>query len=152
MAISGFDGSAFAEGFLGGGLAALIIGFLVIAVIIVAAFYIYFALAWMKIAKKKGYKNPWLAWIPFANIAMWLQLGGFHWAWIFLMLIPILGWAAIAVLFIIANWRVLEYLKYPGWLSLVLVLCIIPSVNIVGCIGYAILIGFMAWNNPKKKR
>jgi|TARA_Y100000310_G_scaffold256634_1_gene264470 hypothetical protein len=34
--------------------------------------------------------------IPFANSAMRLQLGKkFHWAWVFLYLIPIIGWIAI---------------------------------------------------------
>ena len=31
-------------------------------------FYVYFAFAFMTIAKKLGYDKPWLAWIPIANI------------------------------------------------------------------------------------
>ena len=104
----------------------------------------YFAFAWMTIAKKMKYKHPWLAWIPIANLAMILQLGGFHWAWIFLALVPIVGWIALLVMSIIATWRIFEKRKYPGWFSLSL---IIPK---VGGILYLIAIGFVAW--AKKKR
>src|SRR3989338_5008489 len=125
----------FAGGILGGLIA---IGTVFILVLI-AAFYVYFALAWMAIATKLKYDKPWLAWIPIANTAMVLQLGGFHWAWIFLMLIPILGWIAIFVLTIISNWRIFEKRKYPGWFALSM---IIPQ---VGWILYMIAIGFVAW-------
>lgn len=106
--------------------------------------YIYTSLAWMTIAKKVKHKKPWLAWIPFANISMWLQMGKFHWAWIFLLLIPVIGWIIILVLFIISSWRVFKKLKYPGWFSLSV---IIPR---VGGILYLIVIGIIAWT--KKKR
>lgn len=130
--------------FSGGALAALIVVGILLAVILALAFYVYFALAWMNIAKKMKYKHPWLAWIPIANCAMILQLGGFHWAWIFLALIPVVGWIALWVLFIIATWRIFEKRKYPGWYSLSL---IIPK---VGGILYLVAIGFVAW--AKKKR
>ena len=76
---------------------------------------------------------------------MILQLGGFHWAWIFLILIPFLGWIPLAVLFIIANWRIFEKRKYPGWFSLSM---IIPE---VGCILYGVAIGFVAWKDNKRR-
>ena len=89
MALEQIDWTqAFAGGFIGGSLLALGLAF---ALVIILGFYVYMALAWMSIAKKLKYKYPWLAWIPFANIAMMLQLGGFHWAWVFLALIPFLG-------------------------------------------------------------
>ena len=75
---------------------------------------------------------------------MVLELGSFHWAWIFLVLIPILGWIALMVLLIIATWRIFEKRKYPGWYSLSM---IIPK---VGGILYLIAIGFVAWKNQKK--
>jgi len=127
----------------GGVLGSLIAGAVIIGVLISIALYVYFALAWMTIAKKLKYKNSWLAWIPIANFAMILQLGGFHWAWIFLILIPILGWIAIAVLLIIATWRIFEKRNYPGWFSLAQ---IIPQ---VGSILYLIAIGFVAWKDKK---
>lgn len=116
-----------------------------IFLLILAAFYIYHALAWSTIAKKLKYPYPWLAWIPFAGTAMRLQLGGFHWALIFLLLIPILGWLAIFVINIIAIWKAFERRNYPGWFSLSQ---IIPQ---VGGILYLIAIGFVAWKDKKKK-
>jgi len=63
-----------------GALMALFAGMMVFAIIIGAALYVYSALALMTIGKKLGHQYPWLAWIPYANFAMVLQLGGFHWA------------------------------------------------------------------------
>ena len=125
-------------GLLGGAILAL---GLAIAALIFIAIYAYTALAWMTIAKKLKHKYAWLAWIPLANIALILQLGGFHWAWVFLLLIPILGWLAIAVLMIIATWKIFEKRKYPGWFSLSM---IIPE---VGGILYLVAIGFVAWKD-----
>ncbi len=118
------------------------------AIIIVAIFllatYIYFAFAWMTLGKKLRYDKPWLAWIPIADISMILQMGGFHWAWVFLILIPIFGWIALVVLLIIANWRIFEKRNYPGWFSLSQV---IPQ---IGGILYLVIIGFVAWKDQKK--
>ena len=125
-------------GALGGVLAT--VGFL-IGLLILIGIYVYTALAWYSIAKSLKYKYPWLAWIPFANVSMMLQLGGFHWAWIFLTL-TIIGIIPLLVLIIIANWRIFEKKKYPGWFSLSM---IIPE---VGGILYLVAIGFVAW---KKK-
>ncbi len=132
---------AMAGGFVGGTLLALSLAAIIA---IVLAFYIYFAMAWMTIANKLKYKRSWLAWIPIANAAMILQLGGFNWLWIFLILIPFLGWIALIVLLIIATWRIFEKRKYPGWFSLSM---IIPQ---VGGILYLIAIGFVAWYDKKR--
>ena len=110
------------------------------------AFYIYFSLAWMTIAKKLKHKHPWLAWVPFANISLILQLGGFNWALIFLILIPFFGWLALFVIVIISTWQILEKLKYPGWFSLSM---IIPQ---VGTILYLVVIGFAAWEHKEKPK
>jgi len=127
---------------IGGAAGGAILAFvLLIAVLIGVGLYVYTALAWMTIAKKLKHPHPWLAWIPFANIAMILQLGGFHWALTFLLLIPILGWIAVFVLVIIATWKAFEKRKYPGWFSLAM---IIPQ---VGGILYLIAIGFVAWKD-----
>ena len=108
---------------------------------IILAVYVYSSFAWMTIAKKLKYKHPWFAWIPIVNVAMILQLGEFHWAWIFLILVPILGWLALMVLVIIATWRIFEKRKYPGWFSLS---TLIPK---AGAILYLIAIGFVAWKD-----
>ncbi|GBE20209.1 MAG TPA: hypothetical protein ENG87_02620 [Candidatus Pacearchaeota archaeon] len=115
-----------------------------IMLVFVIASYIYSSLAWMAIARKLKYKRPWIAWIPIANGAMILQLGEFHWAWIFLILIPVLGWIALIVLIIIATWRIFEKKKYPGWFSLSMLL---PQ---IGGVLYLIVIGFVAWKDRKK--
>lgn len=128
----------------GASIVALILTVLILLVLFIIALYIYTSLAWMKIAKKLKYKKAWLAWIPIANIAMMLQLGGFHWAWIFLIFIPVFGWIALLVLIIISTWRIFEKRKYPGWLSLSM---IIPN---LGWLIYMIIIGFVAWQNKKK--
>ena len=125
--------------FAGGIISAFIILGIILLVLIFIAIYIYHALAWSAIAKKLKYKRHWLAWIPFANIAMILQIGGFHWAWIFLLVIPFFGWLAVLVLVIMALWKIFEKRKYHGWYSLSLV---IPKVGIVL---YLVAIGFVAW-------
>ena len=135
--------SSFATSFWGGALGGLFAIGVVALIILLAAVYIYTAWAWYTIARKLKHKNPWLAWIPFANIAMMLQLGGFHWAWVFLALIPILGWIALFVLVVIATWRIFERRGYPGWFSLSLV---IPK---VGAILYLVALGFVAWKDKK---
>jgi len=113
--------------------------------VFIVAVYVYTSLAWYRISKKLNFRNAWVAWIPIANLGLVLHLGGFHWAWTFLILIPILGWIALFVLSIIAIWRVFEKRKYPGWFSLSL---IIPQ---VGYVLYLIAIGFVAWDDRKKR-
>ena len=129
--------------FLGSAIAAIIFSIFLIGLLIIAAIYIYFALAWQTIAKKLNFKRYWLSWIPIASWAMILHLGKFHWAWIFLILIPIFGWIALFVLLIIAHWRIFQKLKYPGWFSLSL---IIPK---IGLLLYGIAVGFVAWQRKK---
>jgi len=133
----------FVEGFTGGLLGGLVVLGITIAILFMIGIYVYSSLAWYTIGKKLKYKKAWLAWIPIINLTMFLQLGGFHWAWIFLLLIPILGWIALFVLVIIATWKIFEKRKYPGWFSLSM---IIPK---VGGILYLIAIGFVAWDKKK---
>jgi len=134
---------------LGSGITAGLIALGFIALLIFIGVYIYFALAGVAVAKKMKHQRPWLAWIPFANISLWLQMGGFHWAWVFLMLIPILGWIAILVLIIIAHWRVYEILKFPGWLSLAILLDIFATG--LGVIAHGVIIGIVAWSKNDSK-
>lgn len=132
-----------ADAFFGGLIGGLIVLGITIAILLLIGIYIYSSLAWQTTAKKLKYKRAWLAWIPIANLAMMLQLGGFHWAWVFLILIPILGWIALFILIIIATWIIFEKRKYPGWFSLSM---IIPK---VGGILYLIAIGVVAWGKKK---
>jgi hypothetical protein len=141
---AGFDPAIFNPAWIG-----IFMAFLAVFVVIAIVIYVYSAFAWMTIAKKLNYKNSWLAWIPFANFAMILQLGGFAWGLIFLMLIPILGWIALAVLGIIATWRIFEKRKYPGALSLITLGSMIPWIGIIAGIGNLIVLGLVAWSDKK---
>ncbi len=149
--------NALPEGYsqaLAGGLTGVVAGFLgAVAILLFLAIYIYHAWAWMDIGKRMKYKYPWLAWIPFAGSAMRLQLGGFHWAWIFLVLIPIVGWMAIIILLTIAIWRVFDGQRYPGWLALAFPLMFFPldGLDIAGIV-YLVAIGLVAWKSKGKKR
>jgi len=127
------------------GLFALGLGIIIFALIMLVAVYVYTALALMTIAKKLKYDKPWLAWIPIANMALVLQLGGFHWAWGFLVLIPILGWIPLMVLCIISMWRIYEKRKYPGWLALVPLIGFVPVVGNLAGIAHLVIIGLVAW-------
>ncbi len=97
-------------------------------VIVFIAVYIYTSLAWMAIAKKKNHPYPWLAWIPFANIGLLLQLGGFNWKWVFLLLIPFLSFI---LTFIILPLSKRHFLVYAIGMSTSIVL------------SFAIFIGFL---------
>jgi len=141
--------NALTEGVIAGLTTGLILAMVGLILILLIAFYVYHALAWSTIAKKKKYSRPWLAWIPFASTAMRLQLGGFSWALAFLWLIPILGWIAIFVLLIISHWRIFESLNYPGWLAILQLADIAGSG--IGSIAYLIVIGIVAWKEPESK-
>lgn len=135
-----------ADALLAMGILTVLLAISVILVFIfVAAIYVYFSLAWMTIARKLKYKRSWLAWIPIANIAMMLQLGKFHWAWVFLIFVPVFGWIGLMILTVIATWRIFEKRNYPGWLSLSMV---VPG---IGGIIYFIVIGFVAFGDRRKR-
>ena len=119
----------------------------IVAGIILIALYVYITFSWMIIAKKVRYKNPQRAFIPFANIAMWLEIGGFRWEFVFLLLIPILGWIVMAVLLIISHWKIYEKLGYYGWIAILPLIGLIKEIYGVGIIIYLIAIGIIAWKN-----
>lgn len=121
--------------------------FMWIAIILSIILYVYTSLALYTIGKKLNYSNPWLAWIPVANIAMILQLGDFHWALVFLILIPFLGWLAIVVLCFIAFWKICVKRNYPGWLSLIGLGSLIPFFGLLFGIAYLIILGLVAWKD-----
>jgi len=148
MALTETLQTAFSESTLG----ALIAGAIVLSILIIAAIWIYTSLAWQTIGKKLRHKNPWLAWIPFARTALVLKLGKFHWAWVFLWLVPILGWAIIGVLLIIAHWRIFEIRNYPGWLALIPLAGIVPVLGGLAGIAVLIILGLVAWKDVRKRR
>ena len=129
---------------IGESLGAFIAAFLILFILIIVAVWIYTSLAWATIGRKLKHKNPWFAWIPFVRTALILKLGKFHWAWAFLWLIPIIGWGILAVLSIIATWRIYEIRDYPGWLALIPLAGIIPFLSGVAGIAYLIILGIVA--------
>ncbi|HIG94347.1 MAG: hypothetical protein QT05_C0011G0007 [archaeon GW2011_AR13] len=130
---------------IGGIIGGLIALGIITIIFLLISLYVYHSFSWMVIARKLKHKHPWLSWIPFASTALRLQLGGFHWAWVFLYLLPIVGWIALFVLLIISYWRVFEKRKYPGWFSLSM---IIPK---IGLVLYLTAIGFVAFKDRKKR-
>lgn len=110
----------------------------IIVAIVSLAIYIYTSLAVMTIAKKTKTKNGWLAWIPIANFYLLTQIARVNPWWTLILLaffIPMIGSAIVMVAGIWMFWRVAELRKFPGWVSLLL---IVPVVNLV-------VIGIIAW-------
>jgi hypothetical protein len=139
--------SSMMPAWLGAMIGAMVGVVLIFALFVLVAVYVYFSFAWMTIGKKLKYKRPWLAWIPFANFSMILQIGGFGWGWVFLLLIPVLGWIAFAVLMIISHWRIYEKRKYPGWLSLIPLAGSVPFIGWLTGIASLIILGLVAWKD-----
>jgi len=134
-------------------LAVLLIPFLLFFV----GLYVYGALAYQSIFRKSGYKRPWFAWIPGLNLVPILQLGGFHWAWVFLLfgvfipetmadsvigIISSITAIAFAVLAIVSHWRIFKKAGYAGALSLLLM---VPIANYV-------ILGIVAWQKRTYKK
>ena len=96
------------------------------------AIYAYVAFCLYTIAKKTNTENPWLAWIPIANIVLACQIAGKPWWWVFFFFIPI----ANVVFAVLVMWAVAEARNKPGWLG---ILMIVPIANlvVVGIIAFA---------------
>jgi len=134
------------EQLLAGGAVTALVFFIVFFILLIfAAFYVYYSFAWMTIARKMKYDKPWIAWIPIIRIGMILSLGGFAFAWVLLVLIPIFGWIALFILGIITRWRIFEKRLYPGWFSLAV---LIPQ---FGGMLKLVILGFVAWQDRKKR-
>ncbi|MCK5586326.1 hypothetical protein KAJ02_09680 [Candidatus Bipolaricaulota bacterium] len=86
--------------------------------------YAYVAFCLYTIAKKTNTENPWLAWIPIANIILACQIADKPWWWVFFFFIPI----ANIVFAILVLWKIAEVRNKPGWLG---ILMIVPIANLV---------------------
>lgn len=106
--------------------------FMVVYFVFLAAFYVYMALALSAIAKKTNTANPWLAWIPVANIVLLLNIAKKPVWWILLLIVPI----ANLIVSIIAWMAVAEARHKPNWWG---VLMLVPGVNVV-------VPGYLAWS------
>jgi len=129
---------------IGGGMLALAGVALAFVLLIFVALYIYMALVLSTIAKKlKKGDIAWLAWVPIAQIAILPILAKKEWYWVFIMLIPIVN----IVFAIIWTWNIFEQRKYPGVLSLVPLLSIIPLLGWLAGIAQLIIWGLVAWKD-----
>jgi hypothetical protein len=124
-------GGAFAQEYRSPASPAMAGGALIFVLLICLAVYVYTALAVQTIAEKTNTENPWLAWIPIANIILLLNIAKKPIWWIVLFLIPLVN-----IIFIILIWMgVAEARGKPSWVG---VLMIIPLVG-------AIVPGYLAW-------
>jgi len=121
----------------------LIGAFLGLFVFVMIGLYVYYALAFMTIAKKLKYDKPWLAWIPVANMFLIPILAKKHWAWGFMFFVPIANF----VFMVIWMWNIYEQRNYPGWLSLMPILGFVPLLGVLAFIANLVIIGFVAWKD-----
>jgi hypothetical protein len=106
-------------------------GMLLFILVIAAAAYVYMALALSTIATKTNTENPWLAWIPIANIVLMLNIARKPIWWIVLFLIPIVS----LVIGIIVWMSIAEARRKPNWWGILL---IVPVVGLI-------VPGYLAW-------
>lgn len=106
---------------------------LMVTLILGAAFYVYFALALQTIATKTHTENPWLAWIPIANIFLMINIAKKPLWWFVLMLIPFVN----IIIGIILWMAVAEARGKPGWWG---ILIIVPFVGLI-------VPGYLAWSD-----
>jgi hypothetical protein len=128
--------------------------------------YVYVAYAWHTIAKKHKYRKYWIAWIPLVQFFLLPILAKKKWYYGFVFILPFIflilpnfkGYGLILFLlrivciyFIVSwSWYIFEKQNYPGFLSLVVILFIIPVLNIFAFIAYLIILGFIAFKTKIK--
>ncbi len=86
--------------------------------------YIYLAYTTMVLARRLGAKNPWFAWIPFANLYLATQMAALPWWWLLGLFIPYVNffvagyiWSEIGKKFGKPWWLgALVALPFIGWL------------------------------------
>ena len=95
--------------------------------IVVIGLYVYYAICLSTIAKRTATENPWLAWIPIANVVLMLQIAKKPVWWIILAFIPIVNIVWI-VLMIIVWMAIAERVGKPNWWG---ILIILPFLNFI---------------------
>ncbi|HLD00916.1 MAG TPA: hypothetical protein VJC39_04170 [Candidatus Nanoarchaeia archaeon] len=116
----------------------LFAGGIILMLVLMLGLYVYSSMVLMTIAKKTKTKNPWMAWIPVANIYLMTQIAGLNGLWtlaILLPLIPFIGSLAMMGVIVWWWWKIAEKRKFPAWLAL---LMLIPLVNLI-------VMGVIAW-------
>lgn len=95
------------------------------------AIYVYTSLAYYTIATKLNYENPWMAWVPFVNLWMMVELAQKEFWWFILFFLPIVNLAAAVVI----TMAIAERVGKPSWWG---ILVIVPFVNLA-------VPGVLAW-------
>ncbi|HLC78710.1 MAG TPA: hypothetical protein VJH92_06310 [Candidatus Nanoarchaeia archaeon] len=130
------------------------IGALTLLFIMLLGLYAYVCFAWMSIFKKMKVAKPWLAFVPFVNVAIWYQISGLNWKWIFLMLLPFflepikgiyIGTIPWILLLAKSHIVVFQKLKYSKWLVLSVAVWFIPYLKYLGYLSYLVIIAIVAW-------
>jgi hypothetical protein len=105
--------------------------FLLFMLAFIVGIYVYMSLALSTIATKTGTANPWLAWIPIANLFLMLSIAKKPMWWFVLCLIPLVN-----IVMVIMIWMaVAEARGKPNWWG---ILMIVPVANFV-------VPGYLAW-------
>jgi hypothetical protein len=104
---------------------------MVVFLVIFAAIYVYFALAFSTIAKKTNTPNAWWAWVPILNIILLINIAKKPVWWVVLFFVPIVS----IVIAIIVMMGVAEARNKPNWWG---ILMIVPVVNFI-------VPGYLAW-------
>ena len=122
---------AFAQEYRSPASPAMAAGTAVFFLLVGLAAYVYTALAVKTIAEKTNTENPWLAWIPIANLILLLNIARKPIWWIVLCLVPLVN----IIIFVMVWMAVAEARSKPSWVG---VLMIVPFVG-------AIVPGYLAW-------
>ena len=115
-------------------LAAIIMAFLGVIIIVCLIFYIYSAICLQVIARKTDTQNGWMAWIPIANLFLACNIGNVKYVWLLLLLtgfVPLVGafLAPVCDLFLFGFiwYRIALARGKEGWLGAI---TIIPVVGL----------------------
>lgn len=113
--------------------------FLTIFLISTLISYIYLSAVTMTLSKKLKRGTPWVAWVPIAQFFVLAKVAKTPW-WSALAYI-LLIWTGIIPLAIMIwwFWNLAEARKYPGWISLLL---LVPVIQII-------IPGLIAWVDQK---
>lgn len=127
-------------------LAGIFVGLIISAIIVGFITYVYTALTMMFTAQRLKIENPWLAWIPVANLVLMSKMAKMHW-WpvllsitLFIPFVNLLAAVALSVFYIIWLWKICEFRKREGWWA---ILILIPF---FGIIWQYIVWGILAWS------
>lgn len=106
------------------GALAIAAGFSLFMFVVMIAFYIFYAICLMKIAKRTNTPNAWFAWIPILNIILMLQVAKKPIWWIILFLVPFVN-----IIFAILVWMgIAKAVNKPEWMG---ILVIVPIANLI---------------------